>query len=147
MKNLLFFVLIFSLTLSCEKQNTSCSCEDPAPCDALALLDNSAYQNGSDDPYFLREASIEGDCLYLRFQYGGGCKEVDFDLVGAFQLGETAPLTRFVRVALDDDDNCEALITEEVTFNLKPLRVEGEEELRILIGNPAGEDLSVIYTY
>jgi len=147
MKNLFLFVLLLFAILSCEKQDTSCSCDDPAPCDALALLDNSAYQNGPDDPYFLRAASVEGDCLYLRFQYGGGCKEVDFQLVSAFELGETAPLTRFVRVALDDDDNCEALITEEVTFNLKPLRVEGEEELRILIGNPAGEDLSVVYAY
>lgn len=147
MKNLFLVVLLLFTALSCEKQDTSCSCDDPAPCDAFAVLDNSAYQDGPDDPYFLREANIEDDCLYLRFQYGGGCREVDFDLVGAFQLGETAPLTRFVRVALDDDDNCEALITEEVTFNLKPLRVEGEEELRILIGNPEGEDFSVVYTY
>jgi hypothetical protein len=147
MKKLLPFVLLLCFGFACNKDDTSCSCDDPAPCDAFAVLDNSAYQNGPDDPYFLREASVEGDCLYLRFQYGGGCKEVDFELVSAFQLGETDPLTRFVRLALDDDDNCEALITEEVTFNLKPLRVEGENELRVLLSNPEGEDVPLVYSY
>jgi hypothetical protein len=147
MKKLMYLGLMVLLGTACEKSDTTCSCNDPAPCDTFAVLDNSIYNDGPDDPYFLREASVEGDCLYLRFQYGGGCEEVDFQLVSAFQLGETAPLTRFVRLALDDDDNCEALITEEVTFNLNPLRVEGDNELRLLIRNPEGEDLSVNYTY
>ncbi len=140
---LTFSVLLLSLT-GCKKDDVSCSCQDPAPCDQMAVVDDDLFANGPDDEFFPQEVRIEGDCLYLRFQYSGGCEEVDYQLLSGTTVAYSLPPQRTIRFSLDDDDPCEALPVVEATFNLRPFRVAGQETV-VLNFEGWGESLTYIY--
>jgi len=146
MKKLCFIPLAILLlgSLGCKKTDSDCSCTDPAPCDQMAQVNDALFTNGPDDDHFIREASVEGDCLYLRFQYGGGCGTIDYQLVANSEIVNVLPPQRGVRLALEDNDSCEALLSEIVTFNLKPLRINRTDTVRLSL---EGWEENLLYTY
>lgn len=140
-------LLLGALTVSlwsCEENDTVCSCQDPTPCDQLAKSDNGLYENGPADQHFINEAAIEGDCLYLTFQYGGGCESIDYQLLSNDNILYAQPPQRSIRLALDEDDPCEALPQVEASFNLEPLQLENTDTL-ILKLEGWEEDLAYVY--
>jgi hypothetical protein len=75
------------------------------------------------DPYSMLDASVAGDVLRVRVQYGGGCNPHEFQVVAWNGWMESYPVQ--VRVFLSHDafgDQCRALITEERYFDLDPLK-------------------------
>ncbi|MEL7530206.1 MAG: hypothetical protein AAFN10_02800 [Bacteroidota bacterium] len=118
MKRLLIFILpLLGLTACQETIN-------PDGCEAL-IRSNNKYDYTNSDDFELVEARIEDDCLLITVRYGGGCGEVDFDLIAI--EGETLSLPPQIpmRLVLDDNDNCEALITDEIGFDVSEIKNSG----------------------
>lgn len=115
MKRLLVFLLPLLSLIACQEAINPDGCEE-------LVRSNRKYDNAQSDDFQLVEASIEDDCLKITVRYGGGCGEVDFDLIA--QEGETLSLPPQVqmRLVLDDDDNCEALLTDELFFDVSSLK-------------------------
>ncbi|NIT55255.1 MAG: hypothetical protein GWN00_03120 [Aliifodinibius sp.] len=70
----------------------------------------------------IEKAAIRGDIITFIISYSGGCKSHDFQLVGTtFQ--ESNPLRVSAQLFhYDNDDPCDQWITEELRFNLSPLK-------------------------
>ena len=94
------------------------------------------------DQVFIREAEIEGDVLSLRVQFGGGCRTHDFYLVASSLFMESEPPQ--VNVLLSHDghgDLCRAFLTEDLAFDLGPLK---RKDLEGFTGAPGTESGSLI---
>ena len=80
------------------------------------------------DPYKILEADIVEDEMQLKVQYGGGCKEHDFSMI--ISIGEIVGVPNtaigFLRHEAYDDA-CEALITEDLTFDLTPFKEQWKQ--------------------
>lgn len=81
---------------------------------------NSTSNNASDD-FSINSATVLDDELTVSVSYGGGCgPAVDFD-AELVLLPTAGPLPVYsLSISLDDDDNCEALLTEDICFDLSP---------------------------
>ena len=75
------------------------------------------------DEFGLMKASIIGDTLKAKVEYGGGCEKHIFTLYWNGQFNEEDPpsIELFFHHNANNDE-CEALIMEDVTFDLKPLK-------------------------
>jgi len=84
----------------------------------------------SKDTYSLNDIKVEGDHLTLNVSYGGGCKQHFFDLAWNSGFLESAILQVDLHLIHDaSGDRCEAMITEDLWFDLK---VFGAKESLIL---------------
>jgi hypothetical protein len=123
MKNTLFLLpclLVFLFLTSCKSD-----CIAPDACDEALEQDTHRYENAMTDDFDLSAAEVDGDCLLLTVRYGGGCGTVDFDLVAIKGSRYSLPPQVPMRLILDDDDPCEAYLSKELSFNLKPLQDQG----------------------
>lgn len=99
------------------------------------ILDDNMFASAPNDPFEIDSAWIEEDSLHIIVQYGGGCGGTVWQLVSE----ETAIEPRLprinVRLSLEDNDNCEALLVEKKSFSLEPLKVFRYDELAVdLVG-------------
>lgn len=109
------------------------------------------YDSLKSDPITLLSATIEGDCLKLTLQYGGGCEEHQVDLALILPVCGTPPLPPPTFEIRHDakGDACKALITEEYSFDLSGIREDGKSETEFILiskdssGTPSGKT----YTY
>ena len=75
------------------------------------------------DAVTIKDASVVGDSLTMLVSYGGGCKPHDFKAVWDGAMMKSLPGQ--INVVLShnaNDDMCEALITQDVTVSLSPLK-------------------------
>ena len=143
----LFSSLTFLLSLllsSCNKSETVVVNPSLPECDTPVLIDADLYQNGPADEYFFQSAEIDGNCLKMVVRYGGGCDDVIFQLVDAEAIMESLPIQRNIRLSLQDNDFCEALVTQELNYDLTPLQVDGYSKI---ILNLQGTQESLTYQY
>jgi hypothetical protein len=65
----------------------------------------------------------EDDILTLSVSYSGGCEEHDFDLYWDGSFAETAlPFANLLMFHENNNDMCEAYITEEIQFDISKLK-------------------------
>lgn len=92
------------------------------------IIDDNYYQNAPRDSFVFNNVKLIGNLLFCNVSYGGGCEEHEFNLI-ATSFMESYPVQ--VNVVLsheDNDDPCDAWITEEMVFNLLPLKKAWQEQ-------------------
>lgn len=89
----------------------------PESCEKAQFV--ASLSNTSSDDFAINSASVLNDELTLSVSYGGGCgPEVDFD-AELVLLPTMGPLPFYqIQISLKDNDNCEALLTETICFDL-----------------------------
>jgi len=86
------------------------------------IIDDSYYQNASRDPVTINDVKNYNNILHVNVSYGGGCEEHEFQLI-ASSFMESEPVQVNVLLSHEDnDDPCDAWITENLSFNLLPLK-------------------------
>jgi hypothetical protein len=86
------------------------------------IIDDNYYQNAPRDPFIFNDVKLKCNYLILNVSYSGGCEEHVFKLI-ATTFMESYPIqVNVVLSHVDNDDTCEAWITEEMMFNLLPLK-------------------------
>ena len=100
----------------------------------------------------INEIRIEGDLLQLTVSYSGGCEEHVFELIGTKNFMESEPVQVNIRLSHNaNNDPCDALITEELIFNLSPLKEAWQDayqqESGTIIINLEGFDESISYEF
>lgn len=75
------------------------------------------------DPLTITSAALDGTELVVNVTYGGGCAEHDFTLCWPDQsFAESEPVQATLELYHDDhDDECDAVLYEELRFSLDPL--------------------------
>ncbi len=121
------FALMLCLFFACKKD------EAPevrtATCSTPTIVDADLYKDAPDDYFEMLNATIDGDCLFLRIRFGGGCDVLDAKLLDSGDIAESLPVQRTLRLSLTDNDFCKALVTENLTFNLSDIRTPTENKI------------------
>lgn len=148
MKQLLILLIVsYSLLTACSEQvivpESSCT-----KYKELGYLNQDSLKS---DPINVLGVKIEGDCLRITLQYGGGCQEHEVNLVLMIPECGTPPLPPpDFRISHDaNGDVCKALITKEYSFDISGIREEGKSKTDFILNarNASGEMTSTTYTY
>ncbi len=87
------------------------------------------YDSLARDPVYLHEAYVDGNCLYFRLSYSGGCQEHTIDLARMHPwTASSTTIPTFEIRHNSNDDLCEAYFTKEFRYDLTPLLLEGKKE-------------------
>ncbi len=123
-----FLVKIFILILLIPFAGCSYVCCDITPDDLCKPIhiNDGWYENGPEgDDTRVLSYRLDGDCLFLKVGYGGGCKEHDIQLAARGWI-KTEPPQLEAKIVHDDQDHCEAYIQEEAGFDLGSVGDENE---------------------
>ncbi|WP_319272958.1 NigD-like C-terminal domain-containing protein [uncultured Draconibacterium sp.] len=122
-----------------ELDNVYISCDQGVPCEVSYAEELSCspyvdlyfenYDSLARDPVHLHEAYMDGDCLYFKISYSGGCQDHTIDLARMHPWtasSSTVPTFEIRHNA--NGDLCEAWFTREFRFDLSELKAEGKTE-------------------
>jgi len=123
-----------ALVLMCSLAISSCSDKEPpsAQCNRAIIVSNTGYDKAKDESDFrIRDVSISGNCMTIEYSYGGGCGDIETELVAAENSVQNTMnlLYRELKLSIDDNDNCEALITTSEQFDISALQNEGNSTI------------------
>ncbi|MEM1125014.1 MAG: hypothetical protein AAGI71_00060 [Bacteroidota bacterium] len=124
-------VLLAALGAGCSFLGSNSSDTRAAPPSDVVQLLTDSVDVGTlvGDAYWIEEAGIEGDSLRLRVSHSGGCRTHTFALYSTGPVYFSDPPQADVFLAHDaDGDLCEALIGEDLAFDLTPLRNQANGE-------------------
>ena len=152
MKQFLEPILIFSLLIffACTNQEEMQLAADSG-CQPYVDLNYSNYDSLKTDPIIVLDTKVEGDCLKLKLQYSGGCKEHKVDLALIHPWCGTPPLPppTFEIRHDSNEDNCKALITNDYSFDISGIREQGKTKVDFILSvrNSSGIISGKTYTY
>lgn len=110
------------------------------------VIDKMYQWKGATDAFNILEQNINGDTLKLVVEYGGGCKDHVFTMnTNSARMKSMPPKLNLWLEHESNDDNCRALITESLFFDLKPIRYNPSQSVVIIVNGE--EENSVLYRY
>ena len=75
------------------------------------------------DPFALNAAAVTGNILAVEVSYAGGCRRHEFVLTAAERFSASSPVQLAMVLTHDaNEDPCEAYPTEQLRFDLSPIR-------------------------
>jgi hypothetical protein len=107
---------------TCECQDGELSCQEPG-CEIGPLVSRCPDDilDIVSDPVDIDYYSIQGDKLVLDVRYGGGCERHDFGVCYEAAFDDMNPPGGGLRLIHDaHDDTCKAIVSANLSFNLKP---------------------------
>lgn len=120
-KLILLFSLILTLIFSCSESDDN-PYEDSV-CDQMTTVNNEKYKSTQSEGFSIQNVRLIGDCLEVEIASNGCNGDTwEIDLVDADRVAETAILQRDLKILLDNEELCEALILKTFTFDLRPIR-------------------------
>lgn len=146
-------IFLFAFFISCLFQSACTEQIETSKnlCPKYVELNYSNYNSLKTDPLNLISAKVEGDCLMLTIQYGGGCQEHQIDLALIQPECGTPPLPppTFEIRHNANNDACKALITKEYSFDISGIREKGKNKTDFILNtlNASGIASTNTYTY
>jgi hypothetical protein len=98
------------------------------------FIDDIGYQNAPRDSFVFNRVKLIQNFLLLNVSYGGGCEEHIFLLISTSFMESNPVQVNVVLSHEDNDDPCDAWITEELVFNLLPLKKAYQEQYQLTFG-------------
>jgi hypothetical protein len=98
--------------------------------DIILMTNKNSFSNFKTDEFFLEDGFIEDDILKIKVSYSGGCKNHQFSLVTKkdFQNMKNIHEINLQLFHNSNKDNCKKIVTEELFFNLLPLKTKLQKE-------------------
>lgn len=136
-----WIVVLVIISTSCDETfETDCftACHQPV------IVSADEYLNAPSDEMEIIGVQLEGNCLSIRFT-SGGCDGNSWGirLIDSEAIMESYPPQRNLRLSLDNEELCKAIVTKEVAFDVSHLRLEYD---KILLNITNSGD-QVLYTY
>lgn len=143
MKSFLYLILFVVIITGCS--------DDDAPniilndCDFETLMSAEEFVSAPSNAVSIDELTIDGDCLTIRFS-ASGCDGSTWNvmLIDSESVFESAPPQRNLRLSLENLEDCLAIVSMELSFNITDLQVDGNDSVRLNITN---SDESILYSY
>jgi hypothetical protein len=86
------------------------------------IIDDSYYQDAPKDPVTINKVQLFKNIIYFNISYSGGCSNHEFQLITSSFM-ESDPVQVDVLLSHEDnDDPCDMWITENLGFDLLPLK-------------------------
>ena len=98
--------------------------------DIILMTNKNSFSNFKTDEFFLEDVFIEDDILKIKVSYNGGCKHHEFSLITKkdFQNIKNLHEINLQLFHNANKDNCKKIVTEELFFNLLPLKTKLQKE-------------------
>lgn len=93
-------------------------------CVPILIDANFMDKNGVGKNVMVQGASIKGDCLTLEVAHGGGCPTRDdkYTLVWDKKILKSMPPQVILKLHLDSEDNCKAMVRRTLTYDIAALQ-------------------------
>jgi hypothetical protein len=140
-KTILLSLFLLLIILSCNDKSVNLN---KLNCDQNIIIDNTLFENAPDDSFHFKNVEIIGNCLKLTIEYGGGCGNVEIKLIDSGLVMESNPGQRNIRVSFKDEDFCKALVIKEISFDLSPIQIIGDNKVSLNLSN---WNKSILYQY
>lgn len=115
-------VLITSLLWGCKNAPVSTTGNTQTD-NKIILFHNSPGPYFHNEHALIDSVQISGDTLKLVVSYSGGCREHEFKLFGSRSILKTNPPQAEIYLSHNHNaDPCEAWITQNLKFDLRPLK-------------------------
>lgn len=143
MKTYLSLILLTLLCIGCSDDDDNAT-PDPILCDFNTLISAEQYANAPSDGLVINSMDIEGDCLSISFS-SSGCDGNTWvvALIDSESVFESAPPQRNVRLSLENNEVCLAIVPKELSFDISGLQVVGGSVLL----NVTNSGESILYEY
>ncbi|MFY0631747.1 MAG: hypothetical protein JXR05_15385 [Flavobacteriaceae bacterium] len=138
---IIFLIFITVVMISCDNDD---KLNSPLINSDIIRVEEDLFLNAPNDDFEIITATISNNKLNLTILYGGGCGNIYYDLVTGNDYMGTNPIQKNIRLAFDDEDNCEAGIELELSFDLTQIQVSSTD--RIIINLDRWED-QIEYSY
>jgi hypothetical protein len=139
-KRVMLLLLGFLLmNIQCEEDDTI-----PLPyCNGEMVIDASVFETSESHP--IVSAMIDGNCLEIVIT-ASGCDSNNWTmlLIDAGVILESSPPQRNLKMALYNDEVCLAVFDKADFFDIRSLRIDGENEVFL---NIEGLESQLLYTY
>ena len=136
-------LIIGLILLGCDTDNPSPQMQQLGRCSDKAR-EQIAFTDTREDDFIFRNVAITDDCLSIKIAFGGGCGDVNAELITDGTVEKSLPPQRYLILAFTDDDPCEALLEEQYDFDLSALQVTGSNSV---ILNLKGWNAKIRYDY
>jgi NigD-like C-terminal beta sandwich domain len=154
-KVMILSALILAGSVACQTKKTAVVTEQDELSGMLESVQENkgfievdkAYQGpAKGDAFNIGEMKIIGDSLYVNVEYSGGCKTHDFKMIthGNFLKSLPPKLPLFLEHKANED-NCRALKTEQLAFDLKPLRNPQTKKVKVFVNDQQEKALDYEY--
>ncbi|MEL6863184.1 MAG: hypothetical protein AAFP19_02140 [Bacteroidota bacterium] len=144
MKKLVLLALIGTTLFACSDDDQ----DQPmvsSNCDFELVFSIDQFNNGPADPLIFKNVEIVDNCMQITFS-AGGCdgESWEMELIDSTLVLDSDPAQRTLRLSLRDMEDCEALITKEVSFDLSALKENDSGQVWL---NIIDYDIPVLYEY
>ena len=120
--------------------------EMPSTNNHQVIIDPAYTWPGSTDEFELLSSTVEGDSLRLEVRYGGGCKEHEFTMrTNLMYLKSLPPQLNLYLEHENSSDNCRALITETLAFDIIKLRYSGINQVKLIVNGDREKMVTYVY--
>jgi hypothetical protein len=111
-------------------------------CNECVIVNKTVYNSTNTANYSITAVSVSGDLLTINIS-ASGCSGNSWNatLVDANSIAESFPIQRNIKISLENNEACLAVITKDFTFNIKELK---ENESTIIL-NLEGWNEQIIY--
>ena len=127
--------------------NTQCDDDEiqDSPCDQMVVVDSGFFNSAVSSEFNFQNAEITNNCLKVTVS-SSGCDGSSWSmvLVDSGSVAESLPEQRFLKFVFTNNETCLAAITQERSFDLSNIQVEGSNEI---ILNIEGFPESITYQY
>jgi len=140
-------ILLFSFLLFTAGACHKCDdCKPRTECDQITIVDAGLFDTAPDDGLAIQGVELQGDCLAITFSSSGcdGSRWVT-KLIDSEAVLESFPVQRVLRLSLQNDEECDAVITRTLSFDLRPVQLEAYDRIILNIDGYEGE--RILYTY
>jgi hypothetical protein len=100
------------------------------PCDQTVVIDNGFYESAESNVYELGNVIFNDNCLSIEVS-ASGCDGNSWSmvLVDSGNVAESSPEQRYLKFVLTNEEVCLAIVSQERSFDLTPIQVEGSSEI------------------
>lgn len=127
MNKRIFFNLLFIIMLafvSCKGDDSNCCNSNPTNCNKFSVIDEIKYNQTNTNNYTICNVVLNGDCLEITVS-SSGCdpKNWDMNFIASEVVVETLPNQWNVKVALINNEACQAVFQKTMSFDLTPFKI------------------------
>lgn len=120
-KSIFAFSIILTSLLSCSESDDN-PYEDSV-CDQITTVNNNRYKNNQSEGFLIRSVQIIGDCLEVEIESGGCSGDTwKVELIDAGRVAESKPEQRDLKVLLENEELCNAIVFKTYTFDLRSIQ-------------------------
>lgn len=104
--------------------NSECGALEDTPAYSISMVPLALARIARGDDIQLNKLSIRDHLLTMNVSYSGGCRAHEFNLIGdtALFIEGGSVSDQVILTHNANGDNCESYITEDISFDLNPLR-------------------------